>query len=139
MGKRVREVISKQPIKLDASSPIIEAARQMRGADIGAVIIEENAKPLGIVTDRDITIRAVAEGLDTNRTPLSKICSRDLTTVSPDEDIEQAVELMRSKAIRRVLVVERDRALGVVSLGDLALEKDGSSALGQISAAAGNR
>jgi CBS domain-containing protein len=139
MPKRIRELLSKQPVTVQASSPVIEAACRMRAARVGAVIVEDDGKVCGIVTDRDIAIRAVAQGLDTEHTPVSDICSKELTTLSPDDDISRALQLMREKAIRRVLVVDsQDRALGVVSLGDVAIERDSSSVLGQISAAPAN-
>ena len=141
MAKKVRELMSEQPITLSTSTPIIEAARRMRAANVGSVIIEENGRPSGIVTDRDIAVRAVADGRDPERTPVSAICSKDLTTVSPDDDLDRAVQVMREKAIRRVLVVDpRSWAVvGILSLGDLALERDGRSVLGQISAAPPNQ
>jgi predicted transcriptional regulator len=136
MAKKIRELMSKQPVVVMASSPIIEAACQMRAAKVGAVIVEDDGKACGIVTDRDIAIRAVAQGLDTQHTPVSDICSKELTTISPDDDIGRAIQLMRQKAIRRVLVVDsQEHPLGVVSLGDLAMERDSASVLGQISAA----
>jgi len=136
MAKMIRELVSKTPICVESSSPVAEAARQMRSADVGAVIVEEDNKPVGIVTDRDIAVRAVAQGLDPQSTPVSKICSRDLTTLPADDDIDHAVELMRQKHIRRIVVMdEQQHALGVVSLGDLAIERDSRSVLGQISAA----
>jgi CBS domain-containing protein len=81
-------------------------------------------------------VRAVAAGPDPAITPLSEICSDDLTTLSADDDLDTAVKVMRDKAIRRILVVDsRDRAVGIISLGDLAIERDSASVLGQISAA----
>ena len=141
MAKKARELMSEQPITLTSSTPIIEAARRMRAANVGSVIIEENGRPCGIVTDRDIAVRAVADGRDPERTPVSEICSKDLTTVSPDDDVDRAIQMMREKAIRRVLVVDpRNRAVvGILSLGDLALERDARSVLGQISAAPPNQ
>ena len=87
---------------------------------------------------RDIVVRTVAEARDPATTTLADICSHALTTVSPTDSIEQAVQLMRAKAIRRLPVVEGGQAVGIVSLGDLAVERDPSSALGDISAAPPN-
>ena len=140
MAKKVRELMSKQPVKLQSSAPVVEAARQMRSADVGAIIVEDNGKPCGILTDRDIAVRVVAQALDPQKTPVSQICSKDLTTLAPEDDIDRAVQMMRQKAIRRVLVVDaQNKALGIVSLGDLALERDSQSVLGQISAAPPNQ
>lgn len=131
--------MSKQLITLDGSAPISEAAKQMFSADIGAVLVEENGKVCGIVTDRDIVIRAVAQGRDVEQTQLSAICSTDLTMVSPDDPLERAVDVMREKAIRRVLVADsQNQALGILSLGDVASERDSGAVLGQISTAAPN-
>jgi CBS domain-containing protein len=111
----------------------------MRDDDVGAVIVEEDGKPYGIVTDRDIAVRAVAQGLNVTIAPVASICSKELATVSPDEDIESAIQLMLDKALRRVLVVDAQRApVGIVSLGDLAIARGASSVLGQISAAPAN-
>ena len=125
MAKKVRELMSKNPIQLASSSPVAEAARQMRDKNVGAVIVEDNGKICGVVTDRDIAIRAVAEGRDPATTRLADICSKGLTTVSPDEDLDRAVQIMREKAIRRVPVVDgNNRPVGVLSLGDLAIDRD---------------
>lgn len=135
----VRDLISKPPIKVASTAPVQEAARQMRDGDVGAVIVEEDGKPYGIVTDRDIAIRAVAQGLNATIAPVASICSKELATVSPDEDVEHAVQLMLDKALRRVLVVDAQAIpLGIVSLGDLAVARGSSSVLGQISAAPAN-
>ncbi len=140
MAKQVRELMSEQPIKLSSSSPIIEAARRMRAANVGSIIVEDNGRPCGIVTDRDIAIRAVADGRDPQATSLAEICSKDLTAVAPDDDLDRAVQMMREKAIRRLLVVDsRNQAVGILSLGDLALDRDARSVLGQISAAPPNQ
>jgi CBS domain-containing protein len=139
MAQRVRELMSEQPITLSNQSPIIEAARRMRAANIGAVIVEDGGRPCGIVTDRDIVVRAIADGRDPERTQLSEICSKDITVVSPDDDLDKAVRIMREKAVRRLLVVnDRNESVGILSIGDLALERDARSVLGNISAAPPN-
>jgi CBS domain-containing protein len=140
MAKQVRDLMNKQPIKVSGSTTVIEAARQMREGNIGAVIIEDQGRLSGIVTDRDIAVRAVAAGRDPNTTRVVEIASKDPTTLRPDDDLDKAVEVMRNKAIRRVPVVDdRNSAVGVLSLGDLALERDPRSALGRISAAPPNQ
>jgi CBS domain-containing protein len=140
MAKQVRELMNKKLIKLGRSTTVIEAARQMRAANVGAVIVAEDGKLAGIVTDRDIAVRAVAQGRDPNSTQLADICSSDLTTISPEDDIDKAVQIMRQKAIRRLPVVDsRNEPVGILSLGDLALERDPRSVLGQISAAPPNQ
>jgi len=137
---KVRELMRTPPVVVSSTTPLKEAARQMRSADIGALIVAEDGKPYGIVTDRDIVVRGLAEGLNPESAPVASVCSKDLTTVSPDADIEVALGLMRERALRRVVVVDWENApLGIVSLGDLAIAKDARSALGQISQAAPNR
>lgn len=140
MAKQVREVMNKKPIKLDRSAAVVEAARQMRAASVGAVLVATDGRLAGIVTDRDIAVRVVAQGRDPSTTPLADVCSCELTTLSPDDDIDHAIEVMRSKAVRRLPVVDSsNQPVGIVSLGDLALERDPHSVLGRISAAAPNQ
>ena len=134
MPQRIHEVMTPNPVSLPGTASVREAARAMRDQDIGDVIVVANHQIWGIVTDRDIVVRTVAEMRDPATTTLADICSHALTTVSPDDRIEQAVRLMREKAIRRLPVVAGHRAVGIVSLGDLARERDPESALGAISA-----
>lgn len=138
MPKRIRDVMTSNPVAMSETSLVTEAARAMRDADIGDVIVLKNNKVCGIVTDRDIVVRAIADGRDPAKATLGDICSRDLTTLSPIDTVEDAVQMMRDKAVRRLPVVEGNQVVGVVSLGDLALERDPNSALGDISAAPPN-
>ncbi len=139
MAQSIREVMTKDPITLDSSATIIEAARAMRDSDVGNVIVLENGKIYGIVTDRDIAVRAVAEGRDAESTKVGDICSRDVTSVSPDDSLDDATRLMREKAIRRLPVVENDQPVGIVALGDVASEGgDGGRTLEGISEAPPN-
>lgn len=136
-GDLIRDVMTPDPVTVPSTTPLEQAARQMRDAGIGNVIVLDGEQVTGILTDRDIVVRAVAEGRD-SRTPVGDVTSRDLTTIAPDATLEAAVELMRERSIRRLPVVEAGRAVGIVSLGDLALERDPDSALGDISAAPPN-
>jgi len=138
MAQSIRDVMTTHPITLPATSLVVDAARAMRDADIGDVIVIEDGRICGIVTDRDITVRGVAEGRDIARLKLADVCSRVLTTVSPKDSVDDAVRLMRENAIRRLPVVEGGKPVGVVSLGDLAVTQDPHSALGNISAAPAN-
>jgi CBS domain-containing protein len=112
----------------------------MRDENVGAIVVIDTAdRPCGIVTDRDIAVRAVANGHDSATLSLGEICTTELVTLSPKDSVEQAVITMRERAVRRLLVVDSfNRAVGVISLGDLAVERDAWSALGQISAAPPN-
>jgi len=138
MAQSIRDVMTTRPVTLPATSLVVDAARAMRDADIGDVIVVEDNRICGIVTDRDITVRGVAEGRDIARLKLADICSRVLTTVSPQDSVDDAVRLMRENAVRRLPVVEGGKPVGVVSLGDLAVTQDPHSALGNISAAPAN-
>ncbi len=138
MPKSVRDVMTSNPVCLPASTPIREAARVMRENDIGDVVVEKGGKLCGIVTDRDIVVRAVAESKNVETTSLDAICSQEVSSIAPDRPDTEAVQLMKDKSIRRLPVVENGKVVGIVSLGDLAIEKDPRSALGKISAAAAN-
>jgi CBS domain-containing protein len=134
----VADVMTTNPIVLDSDAPLAEAARAMRDADIGDVIVLDEGAICGIATDRDIVVRAIAAGMDPATTPIGEVFSRDLTTLAPESPVDDAVRLMREKAVRRLPVVEGDRPVGVVSLGDLAAQRDPRSALADISEAPPN-
>ncbi|MDP9865729.1 MULTISPECIES: CBS domain-containing protein [Streptosporangium] len=137
MAKTVADVMTHDPATVDASQPVSVAARLMAAEDTGAVIVTHDGRVRGIVTDRDIAVRVVAEDKGPD-TPVREAYSGDVVTVGPDTSIEQAVRLMRSNAIRRIPVVEDDMAVCVLSIGDLAVELDPESALADISAAREN-
>ncbi len=131
--------MTQNPVCLPTTATVVEAAAQMRSNHIGDVIMTEGNALAGMVTDRDIVVRAVAMGLDPNTTPLQEIASGDPVAIGPDEPIENAVEVMRDKALRRLPVTnERREVVGVVSIGDLATQKDPHSALADISGAPPN-
>lgn len=132
---KIREVMTPNPVTLDASTPILRAAEAMRENDIGDLVVRYDGKLCGIVTDRDIVVRVLATGKDPKSTTLESVCSHDMLTLSPDHDTTDAIRLMRERAIRRLPVVENNKLLGIVSLGDLAVALDPHSTLGDISAA----
>jgi CBS domain-containing protein len=138
MTQMVREVMTSELVQLASSAPLAEAARRMRDADIGDVIVTEDGTMCGVVTDRDIVVRAIAEGKDPQSATLGDICSHEVVTVSADDSVERAIELMRERAVRRLPVVDGGSPVGIVSIGDLAIERDSDSALADISAASGN-
>lgn len=139
MAQTVREVMTAKPLALQAGTTLTEAAKAMRDHDVGTIVLLRDDEITGIVTDRDITVRAVAEGMDPNQTVLAQVSSQELTTISPSTSLNEAVELMRSHAVRRLPVVEDGRPIGIVSIGDLAVERDSGSALADISSAEPNR
>ncbi|MEV4178441.1 MULTISPECIES: CBS domain-containing protein [unclassified Nonomuraea] len=138
MAKTVADVMTSHPATVEADQPVSVAATLMRDNDTGAIIVNDNGRIKGIVTDRDIAVRVVADDRGPD-TPVREACSPSVEAVGPDTSIDQAVQLMRTHAVRRLPVVEDGRAVGVVSLGDLAVERDPNSALADISAAEGNR
>lgn len=133
-GYRVRDVMTKQVIYLPTETTLDEAARVMREADIGDVVATEGATLVGMLTDRDIVVRAVAERSDPARTTIDAIITREVVMIDQNCTVGEAAALMRERCVRRVLVCDNDRKLvGIVSLGDLATRFDPQSALGQIS------
>jgi CBS domain-containing protein len=139
MAQTIREVMTRNPRTVDASSPVAEAAKLMREGDIGSVIVTDGNKVTGIVTDRDVAIRAVAMDRDPKSTPVREVCSPEAVTLSPDDSVGDALQVMRQRDVRRVPVVEGNQPVGIVTLGDLAVDRDPSSVLGDISAAPPNR
>lgn len=139
MATSVQEVMTRHPITVSSTATLFEAAKIMRDSSIGDVIVlDEKDKLCGIVTDRDITVRGVADGRDPKSTNLGDICSKHVTTLEPESSVKEAVQLMRNNAIRRLPVLKNGKPVGIVSLGDLALEQDENSALADISAAPPN-
>jgi CBS domain-containing protein len=139
MAQYLREIMTQKPVTVQVTDTVVAAARSMRDGNIGDVVVVDNDQIQGILTDRDIVVRALAEGRDPARTTVGEICSRELTTLSPNDAIGDAEKTMRDRAIRRLPVVEGGRPVGIVSLGDLAVEKNPDSTLGGISAAPPNR
>ncbi len=139
MPQRISEVMTPDPVVLGDTSTIASAAQAMRDNDIGDVVVtDSDGSPCGIVTDRDLVVRGLAEGLDTASATLDEICEHQLITVGPDDPIATAVKTMEDNAIRRLPVMEDGNLVGIVTLGDLAMERDPNSALGDISAAPPN-
>ncbi|MFR9774451.1 CBS domain-containing protein [Micromonospora sp. MS34] len=136
---RVSDVMTKQVVYLPAETPLEEAARVMKEADIGDVVVTDGATLAGMLTDRDIVVRAVAERADPTSTTIGSIVTREVVMIEQHCTANEAAALMRERNIRRVLVCDNDRKLvGVVSLGDLAMQLDPDSALSDISEAAPN-
>lgn len=135
MAQKVSEVMTPAPVAVMPGQPVRDAAQAMRDYGIGAVLVAEDGKLKGFLTDRDIVVRAIADGRDPAATPVSEVCSKDLVTARPGEDADLAVRRMREHGVRRIPVVEgTDRAVGVLSIGDMAIERDDGSALADISA-----
>jgi CBS domain-containing protein len=131
----IRDVMTSPAVGVPETTSLVEAARQMRFADIGDVIVVDGDRVQGIVTDRDIVIRALAEDRDPTTTTVGDIASRDTVMVEPQQPASEAVQLMRDRALRRLPVCEDGHLVGVVTLGNLAEARDPESALADISAA----
>ncbi|MGA2825118.1 MAG: CBS domain-containing protein [Streptosporangiaceae bacterium] len=133
MGK-VRDVMTAEPIVLQRDQSIADAARAMRDNDMGSVLVVDGDKLCGIVTDRDIVVRALAESAAPS-SPIGTVCTPHLVAVEADDDTAEALRVMQDNAVRRLPVMDHGRIVGMVSIGDLAVEQDEESALADISAA----
>jgi CBS domain-containing protein len=133
MAQSIREVMTADPQTVSSDATLEEAAREMKSDDIGAVLVTDNGDVAGILTDRDIVVRAVAEGRDPSSTKVGDVATRDVQTLAPDSSIDDAIKLVREQNVRRIPVVEDGRPAGIVSIGDLAIERDTDSALADIS------
>jgi CBS domain-containing protein len=138
MATQVRELMTQDPIVLEATESVRTAARKMQEADVGAVLVEESGTLRGIVTDRDLVTRVIAAETDAEKISVGQVASSELVTLSPDDTLADAVTVMREHAIRRIPVVEDSAAVGILSIGDLAVARDPESALADISAAEPN-
>jgi CBS domain-containing protein len=139
MAQHVRDIMTSRLVTVEPQTSVAVVAQKMRDEDIGAVLVTEGDELRGLVSDRDLVVRALAEGGDPNQRTVASACSGDLFTVTPDDDVDQAVQVMREHSVRRVPVVDHGHPVGIVSLGDLAIERDPGSALGDISAARPNQ
>jgi CBS domain-containing protein len=139
MAQIVADILTRNASTIEKHRPVAESAELMRDVNAGAVIVLDNGSVTEIVTDRDIVVRILAEHQDPERTAVGQACSdADLQTVGPDTTLTQVVQIMGTKAIRRLPVVDNDQAVGIVSIGDLTLETDGQPALADISSALSN-
>ena len=138
MAQTVRDVMTTDLVTCPSSTLVMAAAGHMRDRNIGDVLVVDDGSVRGIVTDRDIVVRCVADGGDVRQATVGDVCSGDLTTVASGASIEEAARIMRDNALRRLPVVDGGKPVGIVTLGDLAVDADPSSALGGISAARPN-
>ena len=138
MARTVNQVMTHDPRSVAPDDTLQQAARLMREVDTGALIVVENGEVTGIVTDRDIVVRAIADGRDPSSTKIADVATSSTVTVTPDQSASDAAQLMRDNDIRRLVVVQGGRPVGIVSLGDLAVALDEGSGLADISAASPN-
>jgi CBS domain-containing protein len=131
MAKKVRDVMTANPACVSPSQSLAEAARILRDEDVGSLPVCEDDRVIGIVTDRDIVIRAVADGSDPRMQSVGDVASRDVRTVDPDTSLDEALKLMASSQVRRLPVVEDGRLVGVLAQADIA-EEDGGKKTGEL-------
>jgi CBS domain-containing protein len=124
MPESVRDAMTEDPRSIDASASVIEAARLMREEHIGSLPITDDEQLVGMITDRDITTRVVAEAADLELTSVGDVYSRDPISVEPDKDLEEALQLMARHQVRRLPVVEQGRLVGIVAQADVALREN---------------
>ena len=123
MGTKVHEVMTDRPRVVTPETTVSEAAQLMKNDDIGSLPILDGEQLAGMVTDRDIVIRAIAEGKDPRGMPVREVASRELVTVHADEELSSALQLMASQQVRRLPVVDDDgRLVGILAQADVAVE-----------------
>lgn len=135
---KVRDVMTAEPIVLQQDQTIADAAQAMRDTAVGAVLVVDGDRLCGLITDRDIVVRAVAESAPPD-SPVGPLVSSELIAIGADDEADDAARVMRANAIRRLPVMDDGRIVGIVSLGDLAVDRGEDSALGDISAAEPNQ
>src|SRR3954466_15358402 len=156
MAQSIREVMTADPRTVEVSATVADAAREIRDGDVGSVSVGEDGKAggstgdlrsvvgvesgkvAGIIPDRDIAVRVVAQGLDPDATKVREAATMRPVTLTVDQTVDDAIRLVREQDIRRILVVQDGRPAGVVSLGDLAIERDTDSALADIASKPAN-
>ena len=134
---KVRDIMTPAPVGVYYSQTIGETARIMRDTQVGAVLVVNDGALSGMVTDRDLVLRGLAEGEGPD-SPVGPLCSGDLVGVAADADLDQAEQLMREHAVRRLPVINEGQVVGIVSMGDLALTADADSPLAAVSRAQPN-
>jgi CBS domain-containing protein len=125
MGQSIKDVMTSDPCTIDADKSVAYAAKMMRDEDVGLAPIVEGDKLIGMLTDRDIAIRVVAEGKDPNQVTVREVASKQVVTIDPQQDLAEALRIMAKHQVRRLPVVEEDgRLVGVVAQADVAREGD---------------
>jgi CBS domain-containing protein len=125
MAQNIRDVMTSNPRTIDADQTVAYAAKMMREEDVGLAPIVEGDKLVGMLTDRDITTRVVAEGKNPDQVKVRDVASKQLVTIDPQQDLDEALRMMAKHQVRRLPVVEEDgRLVGVVAQADIAREGD---------------
>jgi CBS domain-containing protein len=131
MAQSVREIMTANPVTVRPDTSVFEAARLMASEDVGSLPAVDGDRLVGVVTDRDIALRVVAEGRDAGATTVGEIQSSNPVTVEPDQDLDDALREMARRQVRRLPVVEGDRLIGVVAQADVG-KKAGDAKTGKV-------
>ena len=130
---QLSDIMTSNPVVLGPDTMLRDAAQKMRDLDSGVMPVGENDRLVGMLTDRDITVRATADGKDPNTTPVRDVMTSDVVYCFVDDDIEMAARTMEENQIRRVIVLDRDKRLvGIASLGDLAVHAPSDRLAGEV-------
>jgi CBS domain-containing protein len=125
MGQIIKDVMTSDPCTIDADKSVAYAAKMMRDEDVGLAPIVEGDKLIGMLTDRDIAIRVVADGRDPDQVTVGEVASKQVVTIDPQQELDEALRIMAKHQVRRLPVVEEDgRLVGVVAQADVAREGD---------------
>ena len=135
---KMRDIMSAAPVCMAPGESVSAAARAMKEHGSGSVLVLTDGRLSGLVTDRDITVRVLAEDRDPRTTRIGDVCGGELVVLGPDDDLAEASRLVRDRAVRRIPVLRDGTPVGVVSTGDLALESDAASILSGVSSAPPN-
>ncbi|MGI6698074.1 MAG: CBS domain-containing protein [Clostridiales bacterium] len=134
---KIGDIMTRDVRTIDRNSTVEQAARMMKDLNVGSIPVTENENVIGIITDRDVVLRNVADGRTAADTRVEEVMSKTVVTATPDMDVHRAADLMAQKQIRRLPVVENNRMVGIVSIGDLAVrniyENEAGEALSSIS------
>ena len=137
MAQSINEVMTHDPRTVQKGTPLREVAKAMREEDTGAIIVTEDGRFAGLVTDRDIVVRGLADGRGPDEA-VEAVATTDVQTLTPDQSVDDAIQIVREHNVRRVPVVQDGRPVGIVSIGDLAIERDAGSALADLSSSPPN-
>lgn len=129
---KVEKIMTRKIETIPRSLSLQEAAAKMRDLDVGVLPIVEDGKPVGIVSDRDMTIRGIAKSTDLSTMTVADVMTEEIHSVSPSDNVEEVAKRMREKNVRRVLVLDDGKVAGIVSLGDLALEAKDRKMCGEV-------
>jgi CBS domain-containing protein len=121
---QIRELMTENPSTCEHNATVVDAAKVMAREDVGSIPVVEDGRLVGVVTDRDLVVRVLAEGRDPETTTVGEIATKNVETVPPDADLDEALRIMASNQVRRLPVVEGDRLVGIVAQADVARHSD---------------